>query len=268
MRVPGLSGGMNGRPILQLDDVGDVVRELQALLIRHGFDPGPVDAHFGPMTEAAVRAFQQARGLDADGIVGPLTWAALLADGGQIGEAGLTLIKVFEGFSGSLYNDPAGHCTIGYGHLVHLGPCDGSEPAEFRAGISEGRATELLLADVAEASATVGSAVVVPLNQHQFDALVSFTFNVGSGSFRDSTLLRLLNGGDYASVPNELNRWVFADGKVLPGLERRRRAEGTLFRDGVLLIAPRAMEDETEVIEDEIEDEKLTPRPTIPPGGP
>ena len=72
----------------------------------------------------------------------------------------------------------------------------------------------------------------VPLAQHQFDALVSFVFNVGGGAFRESTLLRELNAGDYDAVPRELNRWVKAGGRTLPGLVRRRGAEGVLFSRG------------------------------------
>ncbi len=252
---------MSNGPVLRLDSSGDAVRELQELLIHQGLDPGPVDGEFGSRTDAAVRAFQRSMGLDPDGVVGPMTWAALRGgngDGGQrLSETGVALIKAFEGFSSVLYNDPAGHCTIGYGHLVHHGPCDGSEPGEFRDGISEERATEILLDDASGACDTVESAVVVPLNQSQFDALVSFTFNVGSGNFLDSTLLRKLNEGDYGAVPPQLDRWVFADGQVFEGLVRRRRAEGRLFAEGVLDVSL------TEAFFDE-----PPPKPTVPPDGP
>jgi GH24 family phage-related lysozyme (muramidase) len=150
----------------------------------------------------------------------------------SLSEAGAKFIAEFEGFSGELYNDPTGNCTIGYGHMVHIGKCDGSEPKEFRDGITKKRAIKLLQEDAATAGTEINRSVTVPLTQTQFDALVSFVFNVGTGAFRDSTLLRLLNKGRYESVPKQLNRWVFAQGEKLDSLVRRRKAEGRLFRDG------------------------------------
>lgn len=149
-----------------------------------------------------------------------------------LSDAGLRFIAKYEGLRTELYNDSAGHCTIGYGHLVHTGPCDGSEPEEFKRGITRERAEELLRADVARFEKAVNDRVKVELAQHQFDALVSFTFNVGAGNLANSDLLAKLNRGDYASVPDELNRWVYGGGRKLPGLVRRRRDEGTMFRDG------------------------------------
>ena len=150
-----------------------------------------------------------------------------------VSEAGLRFIAQHEGTRLNLYNDPAGHCTIGVGHLVHYGNCNGSEPAEFRAGISEQRAYELLRSDVNAAVQAVKSLVKVPLNQQQFDALVSFTFNLGAGNLQQSDLLKRLNAGEYSAVPYELSRWVYGGGVKLPGLVRRRNEEGILFRDGI-----------------------------------
>jgi GH24 family phage-related lysozyme (muramidase) len=147
--------------------------------------------------------------------------------------AGATFIAKFEGFRSALYNDPAGHCTIGFGHLVHHGPINGSEPKEFKAGITRERALELLQADAASAASAIRKNVKVPLTQQQFDALVSFAYNVGSGAFGDSTLLKKLNAGEYDAVPAQLNRWVKAEGKTLEGLVRRRAAEGALFSRGM-----------------------------------
>lgn len=152
----------------------------------------------------------------------------------KLSKSGARFIAAFEGFRSDLYDDPAGHCTIGCGHLVHHGRCDGSEPAEFRKGITRERALELLLEDAEHAADAVNRGVQVPLNQHQFDALVSFVFNVGAGAFGESTLLRKLNEGRYDAVPKELDRWVKADGRTLPGLVRRRKSEGELFTEGGL----------------------------------
>lgn len=150
-----------------------------------------------------------------------------------IGDAGVELIRRFESFQANLYNDPAGHCTIGYGTLVHRGKCDGSESKEYRDGITEARATELLRASAADAAAAVSGSVTVALNQNQFDALVSFTYNIGNQAFRDSTLLTKLNGGDYTAVPVEMRKWVKSGGKTLQGLVNRREAEIELFNKPV-----------------------------------
>ena len=154
------------------------------------------------------------------------------ASRGTLSQAGVQFIARFEGFRGALYDDAAGHCTIGFGHLVHHGPSNGTESAEFRKGISRERALELLADDAAKAAAAVVERVKVPLAQHQFDALVSFVFNLGAGAFAESTLLRELNAGRYDAVPPQLDRWVKAGGKTLEGLVRRRKAEGVLFRQG------------------------------------
>jgi lysozyme len=150
----------------------------------------------------------------------------------HLSEHGARFIGHFEGFRAHLYNDAAGHCTIGYGHLVHLGPCNGSEPAEFKRGISEQEAEELLRKDAQTAADAVRRFVRVPLNQAQFDALVSFIYNLGAGAFESSTLLKDMNAHNFAAVPGQLEEWVHAGGQVLPGLVARRKAEAQLFTTG------------------------------------
>jgi GH24 family phage-related lysozyme (muramidase) len=148
---------------------------------------------------------------------------------------GAAFVSRFEGVILRLYNDPVGHCTVGIGHLVHLGRCDGrASEAPFRNGISRERAFELLRQDVAATAAEVRRRVRVSLNQAQFDAMCSWAFNCGSGVLTTSTLVRLLNGGDYGSVPGQLARWDKAGNPPRPvaGLTRRRRAEGDLFAQG------------------------------------
>ena len=131
---------------------------------------------------------------------------------------GIELIKRFEGLH--LRACPAQVWTIGYGHT-----------GAVREGqvIDESEAQQLLLADLAGAEKAVRRHVRVPLDDDQFSALVSFTFNLGEGNLRSSTLLRKLNAGDYDAVPSELARWVKAGGRTLAGLVRRRAAEGELF---------------------------------------
>jgi lysozyme len=152
----------------------------------------------------------------------------------KLSRRGAAFIARFEGCRLQLYNDPAGHCTIGIGHLVHHGPCNGTEPAEFKRGITRERAFELLEEDAAEVVGAMRRRVKVALTQPRFDALCSWGFNCGTGVFATSTLVRKLNTGDYASVRSELARWDKAGNppRPLAGLTRRRKAEGRLFAEG------------------------------------
>jgi lysozyme len=147
----------------------------------------------------------------------------------RLSRRGVALIADFEGFVGHGYNDAAGHCTIGYGHLLHRGPCSRAERART---ISRRAGRVLLDRDADRFERAVDRLVRVPIGQGRFDALVSFTFNVGEGAFASSTLLRRLNRGDYDGAAAEFDRWTRAGGRVLPGLVRRRNAEQALFRTG------------------------------------
>lgn len=138
---------------------------------------------------------------------------------------GLALIKRFEGFSAMPYICPAGYRTVGYGHLVK-----GSDRGEYP--LSEAEAEALLLKDVAEAERAVAALIVVPLVQGQFDALVSFTFNLGSGALQRSSLRRVVNRQAHAEVPQQLLRWVYSSGSILRGLVVRRQAEAQLYAFG------------------------------------
>lgn len=117
--------------------------------------------------------------------------------------------------------------TIGYGHTDAAGPP--KYAATKSLVLSEAEATEILRNDLQKYADAVSKAVTVPLNDNQFDALVSWCYNVGPGAVAKSTLVRKLNAGDYAAVPSELAKWNKAGGKVLKGLTRRRAAEAALF---------------------------------------
>ena len=136
----------------------------------------------------------------------------------------VNLVKQFEGLSLVAYVCPAGVLTIGYGHT---GP-------DVYSGqrITAAKAESLLATDLQKFANIVNSAVRVPLNRNQRGALVSFTFNVGGGNFRSSTLLKRLNAGEDPNTvaAQELPRWNKGGGKVLPGLVRRRQAEVDFFR--------------------------------------
>jgi lysozyme len=203
------------------------------------------------LTNAGVTAFKRANGLGDTGalagVIGAQTAgvyfgmivAAPQAGGGgdgssarQINQAGLNLIKEFEGFAEAIpgttsvraYPDPGtggDPWTIGYGHT---GP-------DVRPGIvfTQAQAEAALRSDLRGAEAAVLQAVTVALTDNQFAALVSFTFNVGAGAFQDSTLLRLLNQGDYTGAAGQFGQWVNGGSGPLPGLVRRRAAERALF---------------------------------------
>ena len=153
------------------------------------------------------------------------------ADATRVSDKGLEFIARWEGWRAQPYNDVAGHCTIGYGHLIHQGNCTAADRQKWGT-ISKARGLELLRDDAATAEKAVRDRVKVKLKQHQFDALVSFTYNVGTGAFGGSTLLRKLNEGNYASVPPELMRWVNAGGVPVQGLVNRRREEGAMWSQG------------------------------------
>ncbi|HEY9887373.1 MAG TPA: lysozyme [Candidatus Obscuribacterales bacterium] len=147
------------------------------------------------------------------------------AGGDRINQDGLTIVKHFEGRELRAYQDSVGVWTIGYGHTAAAGP------PTVVAGqtITEAEAEAILKRDLGLFENGVRSVVAVPLNSNQFSALVSFSFNVGVGALRDSTLLRKLNAGDYQGAADEFPRWVKAGGQTLPGLVRRRDAERALF---------------------------------------
>jgi len=144
----------------------------------------------------------------------------------HITQHGLNLIKQFEGFSSHIYLDAAGLPTIGYGHLLHVG-----EAEMFKNGITESVAQALLIKDVLRAEQAVLRLITVPLTNGQFDALVSFTFNLGAGALQRSTLRRKVNLEEHADVPTEFLRWVWAGGKKLVGLAKRRKAEVTYYTE-------------------------------------
>ncbi|CZW94202.1 lysozyme [Enterobacter hormaechei] len=143
----------------------------------------------------------------------------------QTSEKGIALIKQFEGCKLTAYQDSVGVWTIGYGWTQ---PVDG-KPIRAGMTIKQETAERLLKTGLVSYENDVSRLVKVNLTQGQFDALVSFTYNLGVRSLSTSTLLRKLNAGDYAGAADEFLRWNKAGGKVLNGLTRRREAERALF---------------------------------------
>lgn len=145
----------------------------------------------------------------------------------ELSRRGLELIKRYEGLELRAYPDPGTGgrpYTIGYGTTR----IDG-QPIVPGMTITEQEAERYLAADVGQFAKAVTRAVTVPINQNQFDALVSLTYNIGIGAFKRSTLLRKLKAGDYSGAADEFERWIHAGGRVMAGLVKRRKEERALF---------------------------------------
>lgn len=138
----------------------------------------------------------------------------------NVSQAGLELIKEFETLRTEAYLCPAGIPTIGYGHTYGVSMGDKCTTQQADTWLRE---------DCRVAEMVIGTNVKVPLSQNQFDALVSFIFNLGSGNFAGSTLLKKLNAGNFAGAADEFGKWVNAGSRKLAGLVRRRAAEKALF---------------------------------------
>ena len=140
----------------------------------------------------------------------------------KISEDGLELIKKFEGCETSAYQDSVGVWTIGFGHTK---------------GVEEGQTcsiedAESMLADeMDEYEGYINNMVKVDLQQHEFDSLVAWVYNLGPTNLGESTMLKVLNGGQFDRVPDEMNRWTRAGGEILEGLVRRRQAESLMFQN-------------------------------------
>lgn len=170
---------------------------------------------------------QRHLGVPADGLIGPVTIAAIAralgVEGRRINAAGRALVREFEGCVLTAYPDAASGgapWTIGYGHT---GP--DVSPGQT---ITQAEAEALLDADLGRFESAVAAATP-EAGDNQFAAMVSLAFNIGAGALRKSTLLKLHNAGDFAGAKAEFTRWVYASGKKLYGLERRRRAEADLY---------------------------------------
>jgi GH24 family phage-related lysozyme (muramidase) len=152
----------------------------------------------------------------------------------EISPKGLEFIMKWEGFEEGLYNDAGGHCTIGYGHLVHRGPCNGDDSElRFVDGINKEKAKSLLSVDVMVAEEVVRDLVKIKVTQSQFDALVSLAFNWGKDNMSKSPKITMLNDGLYFETGQHFNKGpITSSGVVLQGLITRRYQESQLFLYG------------------------------------
>lgn len=146
----------------------------------------------------------------------------------QVSDAGIELIKSFEGFRANAYPDPKSGgdpWTVGYGTTKF----PSGRPVKQGDKVTPGQAELYLREDVKKFANSVDALVTVPLKQCQYDALVSFVYNLGATNFRTSTLLKKLNARDYKGAADEFLRWVSPGSSVEAGLRRRRTAERDLF---------------------------------------
>ncbi|KIF95578.1 lysozyme [Enterobacter cloacae] len=139
------------------------------------------------------------------------------------GNGGIALIKQYEGLRLTTYKDAVGIPTIGYGHVENPVPPGGTRT------ITAETAEQLLRDDLQRFEHEVNNMLTVEVTQNQFDALVSFAFNLGPANLKSSTLLRKVNSGDVNGAADEFLKWNHAGGQVLAGLTARRNAEKTLF---------------------------------------
>jgi lysozyme len=137
-------------------------------------------------------------------------------------EAGIILIKSFEGCRTEAYQDAVGVWTIGYGHTIDV---------KEGMTITQHQCDVMLEVDIETYENYVNKYVIVSLTQNQFDALVSWVYNLGPTNLRNSTMLKVLNAGKYDEVPYQMKRWNRAGGQVLKGLVIRREAEAELFNN-------------------------------------
>lgn len=140
----------------------------------------------------------------------------------MISENGVKFITSFEGFSSKKYKDIAGYWTIGFGHKLLSGE-------SFDNGVTSDEAYSLFKTDIEPVESTINSLVTADINQNQYDALCSFTYNLGCGALRHSHLLTYLNNNDFSSAAAQFLLWNHSGGKVVDGLTHRRQAEQDLF---------------------------------------
>lgn len=156
-------------------------------------------------------------------------------DNMRMSSEGMKKLITWEGMETYLYEDVAGLKTIGVGHLLTRDELSSGKiwikgsAVKYQNGLTEQQVYDLLEQDLESFEDAVHSLVKVELNQNQFDSLVSFSFNVGVNAFKNSTLLKRLNKGQYDEIPDQLRRWTYSGGKKVKGLVNRRENEIALW---------------------------------------
>lgn len=208
--------------LLKIGSTGNKVKELQRLLSL------TEDGVFGINTLKSVKDFQSKNGLVSDGVVGSKTFEALTTNKKQsnnLSDNGMKLLEQFEGLRLEAYLDSASIATIGFGSIKY----PNGNKVKLGDKINKAQAKEYKLHDLKEFENTVNTSVKVPLTQNQYDALVSLSYNIGSSAFKNSTLLKKLNSGDYKGSAEQFLVWNKVNSKKVQGLVNRREAERNLF---------------------------------------
>lgn len=208
--------------LLKVGSTGAQVKELQRLLSVRD------DGVFGIDTLKAVKDFQSKNRLISDGVVGSKTFEALATNKKQLNnlsDNGMKLLEQFEGLRLEAYLDSAGIATIGFGTIKY----PNGNKVKLGDKITKTQAKEYKLYDLKEFESTVNTSVKVPLTQNQYDTLVSLSYNIGSGAFKNSTLLKKLNASDYKGAAEQFLVWNKVNSKRVQGLVNRREAERKLF---------------------------------------
>lgn len=151
----------------------------------------------------------------------------------HVNQQGLDMTAAFEGFRSKLYADAAGHCTIGYGHLLKLGACDDALKKQYEKGLTRADAKILLGKDMNRAEIAVQLAATGTLTDGQFAAVCDFAFNCGTGALKKSGIMPLLNQGKVEQAAAKMKLYVKAGGRVLQALVQRRDAEVALLMEGL-----------------------------------
>lgn len=214
--------------LLKVGSTGNKVKELQRSLSLKD------DGIFGIDTLKSVKDFQSKNGLVSDGIVGKRTWDVLLntpkidtqdKQKYSLSNNGMKLLEQFEGLRLEAYLDSANIATIGWGSIRY----PNGNKVKLGDKITKAQAKEYKLHDLKEFESTVNTSVKVTLTQNQYDALVSLSYNIGSGAFKNSTLLKKLNASDYKGSAEQFLVWNKVNSKRVQGLVNRREAERNLF---------------------------------------
>ena len=175
----------------------------------------------GVLTQAQVIATDKLLSIDFDAVKNMLG----IPESMSVSNKGVDLICEFEGKRLVAYDDGVGVWTIGFGTTVY------PNGVKVKKGdiCTEAQAKEFMKHDLIQFKHTVNESVKVPLNQNQFDALVSLAYNIGSSAFKSSTLVKKLNTGDYQGAADQFDVWINAGGKRMQGLVNRRDREKLLF---------------------------------------
>ncbi|MEG0341988.1 MAG: lysozyme [Acinetobacter sp.] len=176
----------------------------------------------GSLTQKQVDAADKLIATASDEVVAML---GIATDEMHVNSSGIDLICNFEGKRLVAYDDGVGVWTIGFGTTIY------PNGIKVKKGdvCTEAQAKAYMAHDLKKFELTVNNAVTVPLNQNQFDALVSLAYNIGTNAFKNSTLVKKLNAGDYRGAATQFDAWINAGGKRMQGLVNRRAKEKALF---------------------------------------